>query len=480
MKNALFQNGFARRLAGFHRDTRGNIAMLFALLALPVFLVVGLAIDASRASLVRYHFQTALDSAALAVGSIYADHDELETIARAYVDKNFIVHGTTVNDVSLVDNGQEIFITGEFTMTTYFMGLIQRGTIEVSTETEVKRAGGGLLVTLVLDNTGSMAGSRISSLRGASQTLIDELFSEENNSEDLRVAIVPYASVVNPGPEATSLLSPLNLTALDLDNPLGWHGCVFERSGLLNTLTDVAPVLGSYWTPYIYPPGDDNNYNWYNADSANENYQSNNGTGPNLGCPTPIVPLTNNKATLDAAITDMVHWNRGGTLTDIGMAWGLRVMSPGVPFDESTEIDPQTIATDTPLSLWDSPRWRKAIVLMTDGESQFYDGYGSDSWTSDYTGYGRQGTGVAYELYGNTASRSEINANISTLCQQAKDEGIIVYTVVFTSSVGSDTRDMYEGCASDPGKYWYAPDNDALSDSFEQIGSDLSRLRITR
>ncbi len=481
MKNALFQNGFFKRLASFHGDTRGNIAMMFALLALPIFLVVGLAIDASRASLVRYHFQTALDSAALAVGSIYADHDELETIARAYVDKNFIVHGTTINDISLVDNGQEISIVGDFTMTTYFMGLIQRGTIEVSTETEVKRAGGGLLVTLVLDNTGSMEGSRISSLRGASQSLINELFSEENNSEDLRIAIVPYASMVNPGQEAEYLLSPLDLSTIDTDEPLGWHGCVFERSGVLNALADTLPsVLGGYWTPFIYPPGSDNNYNWYNEDSANENYQSNNGTGPNLGCPTPIVPLTNNKAKLDAAITNMTHWNRGGTLTDIGMAWGLRVMSPGIPFNESAEIDPITIGTDTPQSLWDSPRWRKAIVLMTDGESGFYDGYGSDSWSSDYTGYGRQGTGVAYELYGSSASRSEINANIADLCQEAKDDGIIVYTVVFTSGVGTDTRAMYQACASDPGKYWYAPDNDSLANSFEQIGSDLSRLRITR
>lgn len=480
MKNALFQNGFSRRLASYHSDTRGNIAMLFALIALPVFLVVGLAIDASRASLVRYHFQTALDSAALAVGSIYAEHDELEEIAERYVEKNFIVHGTTVTDVSLVDNGQEIAIVGQFTMDTYFMGLIQRGTIDVSTETEVKRAGGGLLVTLVLDNTGSMAGSRIASLRTAAQTLIDELFSEENNTEDLRVGIVPYASVVNPGSEAATLLSPLDLTSLDLTSSLGWHGCVFERSGLLNTLTDLAPGLGAYWTPYIFPPGADNDYEWDDEDSANENYQSNNGTGPNLGCPSPIVPLTNNKTALDASITNMVHWNRGGTLTDIGMAWGLRVMSPGIPFDESDETDPQTLATDEPMSLWESPRWRKAIVLMTDGESQFYDGYGSDSWSSDYTGYGRQGTGVAYELYGSTASRSEINTNIAALCEQAKDDGIIVYTVVFTSSVGTSTREMYEACASDAGKYWYAPDSDALANSFEQIGSDLSRLRITR
>ena len=176
----------------------------------------------------------------------------------------------------------------------------------------------------------------------------------------------------------------------------------------------------------------------------------------------------------------MVHWSRGGTLTDIGMAWGIRVMTPGIPFDESAEIDPVTTGSETPTTVWDSSRWRKAIVLMTDGESQFYDGYGSDSHDSDITGYGREGTGVAYELYGSSASRSEINTNIAALCQQAKDMGIIVYTVVFTSSVGTDTRNMYEACASDPGKYWYAPDSDALANTFEQIGSDLSRLRITR
>ncbi|MCI4646228.1 MAG: pilus assembly protein [Hyphomonadaceae bacterium] len=475
------KSALAARRSDFAQNQRGNVAMMFALIALPIFLVVGLAIDASRASLVRYHFQTALDAAALAVGSTYKPHDELETMAQAYVRKNFIVEGTTINRIRLIDNGQELTLSGNFTMNTYFMGLIERGTLDVSNATEVKRAGGGLLVTMVLDNTGSMAGSRIASLRESSQALVNELFSEENNTEDLRVGIVPYAASVNPGSEAEYLLSPFDLSVLDLDNALGWHGCVFERSGLLSTLTDLAPsVLGGYWTPYIYPPGPDNNFNWGDEDSANESYQSNSGTGPNLGCPTPIVPLTNSKGTLDAAIANMKHWNRGGTLTDIGMAWGIRVMTPGNPFNESAEIDPITTGSDTPTSLWDSSRWRKAIVLMTDGESQFYDGYHSDDHDSDITGYGREGTGVAFELYGSSASRSEINTNIASLCQQAKDMGIIVYTVVFTSSVGTDTRTMYEECASDPGKYWYAPDSDALANTFEQIGSDLSRLRITR
>jgi hypothetical protein len=187
---------------------------------------------------------------------------------------------------------------------------------------------------------------------------------------------------------------------------------------------------------------------------------------------------------VDNAVTNMTAWNRGGTLTDIGVAWGLRTLSPGEPFTQSQEID----AVDG-LSLWASPRWRKALVIMTDGESQFFNYNGSDApntghpSASDYTGYQRLDDPLASSIFGTTnpsTVRNTLNTRIAGLCQTAKDMGVIVYTVVFTSGVGQTVRDMYRDCASHPSKYWYAPDQNALNESFEQIGEDLSRLRIAQ
>ena len=52
---------------------------------------------------------------------------------------------------------------------------------------------------------------------------------------------------------------------------------------------------------------------------------------PNTDCPnSPIVPLTNNKAKLQTAITNLQV--DGNTYGNVGMAWGYHVISPGAPF----------------------------------------------------------------------------------------------------------------------------------------------------
>jgi Flp pilus assembly protein TadG len=469
--------------ASILQDQGGALAMYFALLVLPLFVITGLAVDGSRALLLRYQFQAALDSAALAVGSTYESAEVLDARAEAFVSRNFRAAGTSIKSVDVVDDGEKVYLTGSFDVETYFMGLVSKPTLNIAASTDVKRAGGGIMVALVLDNTGSMwSSNNIGGLRDSSQTLVDHLFGDETAPPDLRVAIVPYSATINPGAEAETLINPASLPVRsDTDKSL-WKGCVVERSGT-HSIGDTDVATGGYWTPFMYQPGLDNNFDPAvpNSIIPGGTTNSNGITGYNIGCPTPITPLTNNRQTVNSAVSALTAWNRGGTLTDIGVAWGLRVLSPGAPFTQSTEIDP-----NTGQSLWESTRWRRAMVIMTDGESGFYNFPGGASpnqahpSASDDTGYGRMGEGLAQEIFGSSASRQEFNERIEALCTTAKQQGITVYTVVYTSGVGSETRDMYRRCASDAGKYWYAPNKQALNDSFTLIGSDLSRLRIVR
>lgn len=54
------------RLSAFSRDAEGSVAVLFALIVLPVMLFVGAALDLSRTGPATVNLQTALDSAVLA------------------------------------------------------------------------------------------------------------------------------------------------------------------------------------------------------------------------------------------------------------------------------------------------------------------------------------------------------------------------------------------------------------------------------
>ncbi len=518
MKRNRITGHIARLAAGLASNRRGALAVHFALIAIPLTVAAGLGIDGSRMLLARYQLQASLDASALAVGASYGDQTELQAMLDAFVRKNFQVKNASVTNVTLSGTGADVIVNGTASLDMLFGRALGYNSITVAASTEVKRAGGGLIVSLALDNTGSMWGSNnIASLRKSTTTLLKELFGTETAPSDLRVAIVPFASTVNVGGEWEKLIDTDDLEDLyddylddipDEDDMrsdtiiTNWKGCVIERED--HSISDTPPDEDdpdTLWKPFWYPPGRDNNYDPKKASTiiVGGAKDSNQITGPNIGCPTPITALTNNFAVLTAANNAITAWNRGGTLNDIGLAWAYRTLTPGEPFTQSTELDTKDAKT-----LWASPRWRKAIVLMTDGENTIFDfdGTGQNKGVdkplpaqgskdpnvghiskSDYTGYGRLGESLMTALFssdnGNTV-RDKVNARVASQCATYKAQGVIIYSVVFTSSVNDTTKNMYKACASDPGKYWYAPNQASLEGAFGAIGADLAKLRIVK
>jgi Flp pilus assembly protein TadG len=503
------------------RNETASVAVQFALMIIPLMIVIGLAIDGSRLFLVKYRFQSSLDSAALAIGTTFGSNDYLEDVAKLYVQKNFQVPGAEVQSVKVTNSAERVILTGSVSLETLFGSFLGRDYVNIAATTDVKRAGGGLMVALVLDNTGSMwanAGSktRIGGLRDAALSLTTELFKGENAEDEVRVAVVPYTAMVNPGPAASSLIDasatadfriqdPQSRTGLKSDelallkydpaDKTQWKGCVYERSGA-DSIDDTPPGGSKNWKPLIWPIFNDNQYAVHTSgktkgqvDAATVdpggNKNANSFTGPNVGCPTPILPLSNKEADVTGALNAMTAWNRGGTLSDIGMAWGIRVLSPTAPFTESKSIKDKK----TGEAIWDSPRWRRAIVLMTDGDNTVYNAGDEGARVkkgkelSDITGYGRLGEATMTNLFNSSNSgtvKTKVDERLAQLCATAKKQDIIVYTVVFSDSTNAATRSIYETCASDKGKYWYAPSSDALNSAFGAIGSDLNKLRITK
>jgi len=503
----------------FAKACQGNISVLTAFMILPMFTAAGLAVDGARLMLLKYELQGAADAAALAVGTTFDTQEELEALALLYVNKNFQLSGATVKSVNVVSTAETVKITANAEMKTYFMKLVRSEDISIRANTQVNRAGGGLMVAFVLDNTGSMwsglnGTTRIEALRSASLSLAGSIFNKDTETE-LRVSVVPYASMVNPGSVAPSIVDttitdnfrvkdPQDRTGLDDDelevlsydatDKTQWKGCVYERLG--DASFDDTPPSTTKWEPLIWPIYNDNQYEVddygydkgeIEADTVDPggDRNSNHFTGPNVGCPTPITPLTGTKSEVIGALNAMTAWNRGGTFADIGMAWGIRTLSPGEPFTESADYnDPKT-----GVAIWDSNRWRRAIVLMTDGDNVVYnagdegDRVKPGSESSDITGYGRLGEARMTSILGtsnSTTARNEVEDRLEDLCDEAKAQGITIYTVVFASSANTGTRQLYESCASDPGKYWFAPSADSLDNAFGAIGSELNKLRITR
>jgi Flp pilus assembly protein TadG len=181
--------------------------------------------------------------------------------------------------------------------------------------------------------------------------------------------------------------------------------------------------------------------------------------GPNKSCPDPILPLTTTKSDVIAAIDRMVHWNGSGTNVAEGLAWGWRVLSPEAPFTEGAPYG----------------KMRKVIVLMTDGVNNI-DPTDDGAIYSDYSAYGRIYDGVIQPPTFNQFKK-HVDDRLVQVCQNAKNEGITIYTVAF-GIVDQPTLGKLEQCATKP-PYAYAPGTEQqLIDAFNSIGSSLSELHL--
>ncbi len=183
--------------------------------------------------------------------------------------------------------------------------------------------------------------------------------------------------------------------------------------------------------------------------------------GPNKACPDPVLPLTSTQAQIESKIDSLVHWNGSGTNTAEGVAWGMRVLTPGAPFTEGSS-DPAT---------------QKVMVLMTDGVNNI-DPTNDASLLSHWSSYGYLSNGrvqpMSYDGF-----RNYTNARMQRACQLAKDADIEVYTVAFNVT-DEATLSLLSGCATKPPYAYSATTASELVDAFRDIGKSLTELRLAK
>ncbi|MDG1418309.1 MAG: pilus assembly protein [Maricaulis sp.] len=519
-------SSWIRKIDAVWRDRRGNVATIFALALLPISVLTGGTVDYSMAMNARTRLAQSLDAAALAVGvNVSASAEDAAGIANDFMAANYpgrelgSVTGVTV---SIDDASDTVTVYGESVVQTLMLGIIGIETITVHWESEVSRARQNLEMVMVLDNTGSMGGSKIRDLRTSAGLLNEILFEAATEPDDVRIGLVPFASTVNVGTQYErawwldpNALSPEHAAwaegPLDVETCVttgrrrnrrttctveedvvpnhwdlfdqmpreNWGGCV-EARAIPMDIDDTTPNAGrpeTLFVPYFSPDEPERNgyYNSYLSDgvggsdrdrmrnlSKYENARANRG-GPNEGCTTtPITPITNSESTVDLAISSMQA--SGATNIPNGIGWGVRVLSPSEPFTGGTAFDDRSII--------------KAMVILTDGEN-YYRG-GRHYYSSAYSAYG-------YSFFGRLGTRSassrrlasELNARTEAACDYAKSLGIRVYTITFQVN-SSTTRALMEDCATNPTLYFDSPSSSALRDAFEMIAGDLSNLRLSR
>lgn len=299
------------------------------------------------------------------------------------------------------------------------------------------------------------------------------------------------------------------------DSNVEWAGCVEMRAEPYDIL-DTTPDAGNpdtLYVPFLWPDEPDsnnddgdsywNNYlndkiatssGWADPEDPDEaqryvaKYTTSNVTwqsgkkdttfpytsGPNRGCPRPIVPLTNSKSAITAGIGSMVAYGAMGTYIPTGLIWGWHVLTSNAPFTEG--IAPGADNYDKTI---------KAIVLLTDGENSVTQTYNHDK--SLFSGYNYSGLyhDGAYRLGTNgsaSSAESELNTKTSQLCTNVKNDDILLFTVTF-GDIATSAKTLMKNCASvvdGESLYYDASNSDALYDAFHSIGEDLSEIRLAR
>ncbi|HWB44748.1 MAG TPA: pilus assembly protein TadG-related protein [Hyphomicrobiaceae bacterium] len=514
---------------GFARAQDGTVAVIFALGFSAVLLMAAVAIDLARTQTAYLRSQNALDAATLAAAHSIGLPDE-ETAATqtatAFYQANTVNRHTYSALTTLTVDSDAGQVTGEAqgNVTTTLLKAFGVTQVPYFNSAIVKKGKGSVEVALVLDNSGSMAGTPISDLRQAAQNLLNVVFAGAEGTDKVKIGVVPFAAAVNVGAQYagaswmdTGGLSPVHYenfaehrTRFDLFSAMGvaWGGCVEARPSP-HDVTDSVPTTSdpaSLFVPMFAPDEPDS------ANSEGSSYQNNyvydtggscpapppatclrtsrrgnclewsspppipaaeaqartckyddatpSGQGPNYLCDSK--PVMPLTEDKDALATMIGGMQaKGGTNILEGLMWGWRLVSPEPPFTEGRPYDAEENT--------------KYIVLMTDGEN--WHQAMSNQNKSTYHSFGYAVKGRLGTTYSTSALINQMNTKTLAACSNAKAAGIKVYTIAFRLAAGP-SRDLLAACASSLTNAYVASDGTALIAAFESIGREIAKLRV--
>lgn len=480
-----------KRKSGFSRDERGTTVVFFAFAIVPLLALVGGIVDYGRASTVKSELVAALDGAVLAATQAYSLDNtvDVEKVVNDFMDKNYSKSGKKILSSHLAVNAPTIGEEGELTakldveVASGFLQLVGIDSFDYSVVSSARVGGQSLEVALVLDNTLSMKGAKIASLKTSAQDLVDTLMDD---SGKVKMAVVPFADYVNIGTEHRDLPGLDIPAAYSIDKGEscdknetttkcdydkveyectndGVPGICTKSVNPHNCVTTDNPNYGKCWQNKA-------NYDWYGCMASRPHDLNVRDDGYDVGVPglmttsnsckvAKMTRLTTTKATIDAALTAMKA--QGITYIPSGLAWGWRAISDSAVFGDGVPYSDDKV--------------KKAIVLMTDGDNTLVRVKGSGDSVKDHAGEVWQ-----HSKYVGAGNAPESDTFTAELCANIKAQGIMVHTIAFEVADGSPVETLMKNCAGNGGQYYDADDSEELSAAFKKISLALLNLRLSK
>ncbi len=432
----------ARCVAFFLRNREANVAIMFALSALPLIFALGAGLDYARVLVVHTELSNALDEAALAIASTDYDPADAKSVAAAklraedffkanYNDEGLTNGGHPVITILKVGDGLTLSTTAVVPMTLMDIAGIPSVTVEATSTAIAGQP--KMWVSFVLDNTNSMCASdaqpnnigpcphdtrsKLSFLKSAMHAVLDQLKAVAGDSHGgVLVSIVPFAQVVNIGTSnaGQNWIDWSLTTSKTTPDHSAWGGCVTDRG----SSRPLASSSTAYDVTNALPVSGDSLFSAF---------------GTTASCPVPMMAFTNDWAALGNTIDAMSP--SGSTNQTIGLVWGWQLMTEKFPFPTGGQ---QAVPALPPAT-------QRIIVLFSDGLNT------TNRWTND---------------------SAFIDSRMAEVCKNAKADGITIYAVYV--HIGNDpSTNVLRDCAS-AGHYYDETSADGIVDAFKSIGNQIA------
>jgi Flp pilus assembly protein TadG len=464
-------------LQRFLQDRRGGITPMFALAIIPVFGLIGAAVDYSRANSVRAAMQAAADSTALMLSKDASTltASQLSTKATAYFQAMFNrpeAKSLTITPVYSTTGGSSLTITASSSVDTSFMKIMGYPQLNVGTSSTVRWGNSRLRVALVLDNTGSMNDyNKIGALKTATTNLLTQFKNAATNNGDVYVSIIPFVKDVNVDSSNynASWIDWTDWNANNSSNSNSNSSCGNGNNGNGNNGNGNNGNNGNgnngngnngngnngNGNGCGVTPANHNTWNGCVTDRGNSNAPSSGNYDTNVvaptssipatlfsaeqygSCPQAVMPLSYNWTAMTTQVTNMVA--AGNTNQAIGLAHGWMSLVGGGPYPAPPTMDPNYT-------------YQQVIILLTDGLNT------QDRW---YT------------------NQSSIDARQQLTCNNIKAAGITLYTIQVNTD-GDPTSTLLQNCATDSSKFFLLTSASQIVTTFNTIGTNLSKLRIAK
>lgn len=509
----------ALNLLQMRRDESGNVAILFALMMMPIVGGVGMAVDHSRAHRLQTQLQIVADAATSAglneyrsTGDVNKGQERLLKYIDDGLEKDGMVRAREENgNGANAGEARVVFVDGSVidpatstvrpvlrtTIPTPFMSLLGTEELEVEVYTKGAVASNNiqgtkdLEVSLMLDVSGSMAWTsssgtiKINDMKDAAQDFLDVIMPEDLAVDNRRVGLVPFSERVNIGSyaaEATGLAPTIQVQTGTTTSQ------VFSTTSFSNLSRNNCGNRVREVTAYS---------SWGNTQARNfcdSNFRV--GTSSTYRTPAVVTQSTPVYATrfLRTCITERQGTERH---TDAAPGTGAYV---GRFNPNSSTLTDQYSSSQNNCSL-------PVIKTLTTDKQALKDhiatfstyngtaGHTATAWSyymlsPEWNRFWSEGHMDVAEYNNNQVikaavlmSDGEYNSNFGgqsasaqaiATCTAMKAKGIIVYTIGFdmSTNVNDPARQTLQQCAS-PNKYYFPYDGDALREAFEEIGNSL-------